>query len=412
MAGRGAAPESLLEELSLAEGEFGTRSQSIGARELGFRLQRSHLPVPIENITEDSPHQSRLVTFDPERFPKDAELLESVKKHGVLEPIYLERLSTGLGKAGTYRPIAGHRRLAAAGLADLQTIDAIIARAEDDLQAFALAENLGHRELTAFEKVLSLMSLKGSDPQLSLRRLARRSGLPFGTVSSLVSAYEKSTPVLRRCFAEGMAPRAVQELQSSFESIPEDSQMELAAILTEASQAQAATFRQMVDGGIEPLAAAKSTMGFEEKMPDEGNQPDQSAMEKVSKRTRVRTRKNSTSNSQKNKNLLRLPVPDDEDALSALSDRTGASKSIVRRLVKQAQRMDADYTTLTLACAHAACGGEKSRSLEFATRAVTNKSIVSVVRRHLDARERARNLIANEQEPEIAGFLQTIFFGA
>ncbi|MCJ7824114.1 MAG: ParB/RepB/Spo0J family partition protein, partial [Anaerolineales bacterium] len=305
-----------------------------------------------------------------------------------------------------------HRRLAAAGLADLQTIDAIIARAEDDLQAFALAENLGHRELTAYEKVLSLMALKGSDPQLSLRRLAHRSGLPFGTVSSLVSAYEKSTPVLRRCFAEGMAPRAVQELQSSFESIPEDSQMELAAILTEASQAQAATFRQMVDCGIEPLAAAKSAMGFEEKIPGEGNQPDQNAIEKISNRVRIRTRKNSTSNSQKNKNLLGLPVPDDKDALSALSTRTGASKSIVRRLVKQAQRMEADYTTLTLACAHAACGGEKSRSLEFTSRAVTNKSIVSVVRRHLDVRERARNLIATEEEPEIAGFLQTIFFGA
>jgi len=410
MAGRGAAPESLLEELSLAEGEFGTRGQSIGVRDEKFRLQRSHLPVPIENITDDSPHQSRLVTFDPERFPKDAELLESIKKHGVLEPIYLERLSTDLGDAGTYRPIAGHRRLAAARLAGLQTIDAIIARAEDDLQAFALAENLGHRELTAYEKALSLMALKRSDPQLSLRRLAHRSGLPFGTVSSLVSAYEKSTPVLRRCFAEGMAPRAVQELQSSFESIPEDSQMELAAILTEASQAQAATFRQMVDGGIEPLAAAKSAMGFEEMNPGESNHSGQSAMEKFSKRTRIHTRKNSTSNSQKN--IPGLPNPEDEDALSALSDRTGASKSIVRRLVKQAQRMDADYTTLTLACAHAACGGEKSRSLEFATRAVTNKSIVSVVRRHLDARERARNLIANEEEPEIAGFLQTIFFGA
>jgi len=412
MAGRGAAPESLLEELSLAEGEFGTQGQSIGARELGFRLQRSHLPVPIEYISDDSPHQSRLVTFDPKMFPKDAELLESVKKHGVLEPIYLERLSTGLGEAGTYRPIAGHRRLAAARLADLQTIDAIIARAEDDLQAFALAENLGHRELTAYEKALSLMALKGSDPQLSLRRLARRSGLPFGTVSSLVSAYEKSTPVLRRCFAEGMAPRAVQELQSSFENIPEDSQMELAAILTKASQAQAATFRQMVDGGIEPLAAAKSAMEFDEVSPEESDHSSQSATGKVSKRARVRTRGNSSSNSQKNKNILGFPDPDDEDALSALSDRTCASKSIVRRLVKQAKRMEADYTTLTLACAHAACGGEKSRSLEFATRAATDKSIVSVVRRHLDARERARNLIANEEEAEIAGFLQTIFFGA
>jgi hypothetical protein len=168
----------------------------------------------------------------------------------------------------------------------------------------------------------------------------------------------------------------------------------------------------MVDGGIEPLAAAKSAMEFDEVSPEESDHSSQSATGKVSKRARVRTRGNSSSNSQKNKNILGFPDPDDEDALSALSDRTCASKSIVRRLVKQAKRMEADYTTLTLACAHAACGGEKSRSLEFATRAATDKSIVSVVRRHLDARERARNLIANEEEAEIAGFLQTIFFGA
>ncbi len=412
MARREAAPESLLEELSLEEGGFGGLGHAETRREEGFRLERSHMPVPIENIAEDSPHQSRLVTFDPERFPKDAELLESVKNHGVLEPIYLEKLSARLGEPSRYRPIAGHRRLAAARLAGQETIDAIIAKEEDDIQAFALAENLGHRELTAYEKALSLMALKGSDPSLSLRNMARRSGLPFGTVSSLISAYEKSTPVLRRCFAEGMAPRAVQEMQPLFKGIPETTQMELATILGKASQPQAATFRQMVESGVEPIAAAKLAMGFVEAVDKNADDPNQRQVRPAAGKAGARANRANSKNSQKNKVSPRIPDPEDEDSLLALSNRTGASKSIAHRLTRTALRMKTDYATLTMACVHAAAGGETSRSLELASRAAGNRRIKSVIQRHLDTLERARGLIAGEEDPEVAGFLQTIFFEA
>jgi len=370
------------------------------------------MPVPIENIIEESPHQSRVVTFDPDQFPKDAELLKSVKKHGVLEPIYLERLSTRLGESSQYRPIAGHRRLAAARLAGQTFIDAIIAKEEDDIQAFALAENLGHRELTAYEKALSLMVLKGSDPRLSLRDLARRSGLPFGTVSSLVSAYEKSTPVLRRCFTEGMAPRAVQELQPLFEDFSDSTQMEVATILRKASQPQAATFRQLVTRGVDPIAAAKSAMGFVERSDKQADDSDRGTTSPAREKANSRARKTKSKRSQGNKVPLRLPDPEDEETLLALSTRTGASKSIARRLTRTALRMKTDYTTLTIACVHVAAGGEAKQSLELASKVAGNRRIASLIRRHLDILERARGLIGGEDDPEVAGFLQEIFFGA
>jgi ParB/RepB/Spo0J family partition protein len=412
MSDRGSAPESLLEELSLAEGEFSGFGQVETRREEGFRLERPHMPVLIKNISEESPYQNRVITFDPDKFPKDTELIESVKKHGVLEPIYLERLSTPLCESSQYRPIAGHRRLAAARLAGLTTIDAIIAKEEDDIQAFALAENLGHRELTSYEKALSLMALKGSDPRLSLRDLARRSGLPFGTVSSLVSAYEKSTPVLRRCFAEGMAPRAVQELQPLFEDFSDPTQMDVATLLRKASQPQATTFRQLVVRGVDPIAAAKSAIGFVERGDKQFDDSDQRPTSPAREKAKSRARKTKSKRSQGNKVLQRLPDPEDEETLLALSTRTGTSKSIARRLTRAALRMKTDYTTLTIACVHAAAGGEAKQSLELASKVAANRQIASLIRRHLDILERARGLISDEGDPDVAGFLQEIFFGA
>jgi ParB/RepB/Spo0J family partition protein len=406
MTGRGASPESLLEELSLADGDFGSLGHATELQDVGYRLERSHISVPVEDIIEDSPHQSRIITFDPEKFTADAELLQSVRTHGVLEPIYLECLTQGLGEAGSYRPIAGHRRLAAARLAGLQRIDAIIAKAEDDIQAFALAENLGHRELTPYEKALSLMSLKRKDPHLSLRKLAERSGLPLGTVSSLISAYEKSPPILRRRFAEGMAPRTVQELQPPFEHLDEETQLKLARVLDGATQAQATRFRQMMDRGVEPLAAAQSAMGCGR---DGQGDPETNATETQPKVDQPHTGNKAIKRSKQRTALSGLPDSKNEAELEALSTRTGASKTVVRRLVKEAKRMECEYNTLTLACAYEARGGDKSKSIDLASLAAGNRSIVSVVRKYLDVLERTRSLIASEGAPEISDFLRTMF---
>lgn len=406
MTGRDASPESLLEELSLADGDFGSLGHATEFQEVGFRLERSHISVPVEDIIEDSPHQSRVITFDQEKFSEDAELLQSVQTHGVLEPVYLECLTQGLGEAGSYRPIAGHRRLAAAKLAGLQRIDAIIAKAEDDIQAFALAENLGHRELTPYEKALSLMSLKRKDPRLSLRMLAERSSLPQGTVSSLISAYEKSTPILRRRFAEGMAPRTVQELQPPFERLDEDTQLKLARVLNGATQAQATRFRQMMDRGVEPLAAAQSAMGCGR---DGQGDPETCVPETQPKVDKPHTGNKAITRSKQRTGRPGLPDSKNEAELEAISTRTGASKTIVRRLVKEAKRTECDYSTLTLACAYEARGGDKSKSIDLASLAAGNRSIVSVVRKYLDVLERTRSLIASEGAPEISDFLRTMF---
>jgi hypothetical protein len=48
--------------------------------------------VLFEEIVESSPAQSRDVIFDPEKYPKDRELLDSVRKQGIVMPIVVRRI--------------------------------------------------------------------------------------------------------------------------------------------------------------------------------------------------------------------------------------------------------------------------------------------------------------------------------
>ena len=405
-------PDSLLEEMSLAQGEFGELGQPMVSRDQRVRLTRSHTSIALEVIVKEPTYQSRTITFDPENFPEDAELLKSVKTHGVLEPVYLERIPADMGDAPTYRPIAGHRRLAAARMAGLEHIDAIIARGDDDIRAIALAENIGHRNLTPYEKAIGLEGLKSSHDSLSLRNLAKKSGIPFGTVSSLIAAYEKSSPVLRRMFAEGLAPRTIQELQPVFAKVQEDIQINLAQVLAGATQSQSASFRQMAESDIDPIAAARSAMGFSpvksgrshergakrpEQAPKDGKETKPSSGEKPRPKKR---RHNS------------IPEINDDASIVALSNRTCAPKAAIKRLIQAAQRTNTDYSTLTLACAYVAGGGNSSMSLKLANKVVGNRKAAIAIFKHLANLERARILIANEKDDDVVSFLKTIFFGA
>jgi len=74
------------------------------------------------------------------------ELSESIKKHGLLQPIIVVRKDNG------YMLIAGERRLRASKLAKLPTIKAIVADIEsDNLRELALIENIQRENLNPIE---------------------------------------------------------------------------------------------------------------------------------------------------------------------------------------------------------------------------------------------------------------------
>lgn len=83
-----------------------------------------------------------------------AELADSIKEHGLLQPVIVRRAGAG------YELVAGERRLRAAKEAGLKRIPAIIRGASDsESLALALVENLQRENLDAIEEARALRRL-------------------------------------------------------------------------------------------------------------------------------------------------------------------------------------------------------------------------------------------------------------
>jgi len=105
--------------------------------------------IPIQTI-RPNPHQPRRF-FDEEGL---RELAASISRIGVLQPILVRPADGG------YELIAGERRWRAAGIAELETIPAIV-RTTDDMSSMeqALVENLHRADLTPLEEAAAYHQL-------------------------------------------------------------------------------------------------------------------------------------------------------------------------------------------------------------------------------------------------------------
>jgi ParB family chromosome partitioning protein len=130
--------------------------------------------IPIEQI-EVNPFQPRT------HFDQDAlqELSESIKVHGIIQPITVRRLTTN-----QYQLISGERRFQASRLAGLKTIPAYIRSANDQqMLEMALIENIQRENLNAIEIALSYQRLI-SECSLKQDELGERVGKNRATVTN------------------------------------------------------------------------------------------------------------------------------------------------------------------------------------------------------------------------------------
>src|SRR5687768_12385386 len=130
--------------------------------------------IPIEEI-EVNPFQPR-THFDQEALQ---ELSESIKVHGIIQPITVRRLTTN-----QYQLISGERRFQASKLAGLKTIPAYIRSANDQqMLEMALIENIQRENLNAIEIALSYQRLI-SECSLKQDELGERVGKNRATVTN------------------------------------------------------------------------------------------------------------------------------------------------------------------------------------------------------------------------------------
>ena len=113
------------------------------------KLNQGVNEIDIELIRVN-PNQPRK-TFNEESL---AELAESIKTHGVLQPIVLTKLGDG------YRIVAGERRFRAAKKAGLKAVPAIVRDlSEKEVREIALVENLQREDLNPMEESEALYNL-------------------------------------------------------------------------------------------------------------------------------------------------------------------------------------------------------------------------------------------------------------
>ena len=87
------------------------------------------------------------------------ELADSIREHGVLQPVIVMRTDSGAGPA-TYQLIAGERRWQAARMAGLARIPVLIKEAADsELLELALVENIQRADLNPIEEALAFRRL-------------------------------------------------------------------------------------------------------------------------------------------------------------------------------------------------------------------------------------------------------------
>ena len=130
--------------------------------------------VDISEI-EINPFQPR-VDFD-ESALKD--LANSIKIHGVVQPITLRKL-----KSGKFQLISGERRLRASKMAGLDRIPAYIRTANDqEMLEIALIENIQREDLNAMEIGLNYQRLI-DDCDINQEQLAERIGKDRSTVTN------------------------------------------------------------------------------------------------------------------------------------------------------------------------------------------------------------------------------------
>ncbi|MBR7122696.1 MAG: ParB/RepB/Spo0J family partition protein [Oscillospiraceae bacterium] len=135
-----------------------------------------------------------------------AELAESIRQHGILQPLSVRRVGT------SYELIAGERRLRAGILAGLSEIPCIVMNMDDKESGMtALVENLQRQDLDFIEEAKGISSVM-EQWSLSQEQAARLLGKSQSSVANKLRLLKHSPPVLQALRQYGLTERHARAL--------------------------------------------------------------------------------------------------------------------------------------------------------------------------------------------------------
>ena len=159
-----------------------------------------------------NPYQPRK-NFDQEALE---ELSNSIKEHGVFQPIIVKKSIKG------YEIIAGERRFRASKLAGKETIPAIVrAFTDEQMMEIALLENLQRENLSAIEEAIAYKSMI-EKLNLTQEELSKKVGKSRSHITNILGLLrlpaEVQTMISKKEITMGHA-RAISKLESNDEMI-------------------------------------------------------------------------------------------------------------------------------------------------------------------------------------------------
>lgn len=130
------------------------------------------------------------------------ELVESIKQHGVLQPVLFRK-----DKGGLLYVVAGERRCAAARMASLTAVPAIY-KESDNYDDISLIENLLRSDLTAVEEAEAMYRLMKKH-NCSQDDLAKKVSKTKSSISKTISLNRLPKEVLDECRKDPSIPKNV-----------------------------------------------------------------------------------------------------------------------------------------------------------------------------------------------------------
>lgn len=166
-----------------------------------MNTEQKVLQVAIEDIIPNR-FQPRLA-FDEEGLK---ELSESIKQHGIIQPLVLRRLGN------KYEIIAGERRFKAATMAGLKQVPAIISDIDDNKSAeIALVENIQRRNLTPIEEAKSYKNLLDRG-YMTQEQLAEKMGVSQSSIANKLRLLNLAPEVQDALLQEKISERHARSL--------------------------------------------------------------------------------------------------------------------------------------------------------------------------------------------------------
>ena len=155
-----------------------------------FSAPASTIPLSQIESCRAQPRKS----FDQEKLE---ELADSIRQHGVIQPLTVRKLSSGY-----YQIIAGERRWRAARLAGLDEVPAVVIEADDQkAMELAMIENLQREDLNPMEEAEGFRALV-ANYGMTQEEAARRVGKSRSAVANAMRLLDLS-PALQELVTDG-----------------------------------------------------------------------------------------------------------------------------------------------------------------------------------------------------------------